>query len=157
MNDSYLGPNGFPEYQSVSWRQLVLCQEIGHDFGLAHQDEDFKNANLLSCMDYTDTPEGNEHPNQHDYDILDGINGIYAHLDVVEDGEEKGPPPGRGKKRRSEPPPAMGQIDFETPAQWGQLVSSTANGRGQVFELDFGGGHAVLTRVLWADPDVVGR
>jgi hypothetical protein len=47
----------------------------------------------------------------------------------------------------------MGQVDFETPAQWGQLVRSSANGRVQVFELDFGRGHRVLTHVFWADPD----
>jgi hypothetical protein len=46
----------------------------------------------------------------------------------------------------------MGQIDYETPNQWGQLVRSMANGRAQVYELDFGGGHKVITRVLWADP-----
>jgi hypothetical protein len=35
-------------------------------------------------------------------------------------------------------PPAMGQIDFDNPGQWGKLVRSSANGRVQLFELDFG-------------------
>ena len=29
-------------------------QEIGHTFGLDHQDENFSNANLGSCMDYVE-------------------------------------------------------------------------------------------------------
>ena len=59
----------------------MICQEIAHDFGLDHQDENFSNPNLGTCMDYTSDPEGppsNEHPNQHDYDQLESI---YSHLD----------------------------------------------------------------------------
>ena len=54
-------------------------------------------------------------------------------------------------------PPAMGQIDFETPGQWGRLVRTNLNGRVQVFEADFGGGHRVITHVFWADPAADGR
>ncbi len=35
-----------------------MCQEIGHDFGLDHQDENFNNPNLGTCMDYTNDPLG---------------------------------------------------------------------------------------------------
>jgi hypothetical protein len=45
----------------------------------------------------------------------------------------------------------MGQNDFDTPAQWGQLVRSAASGRIEVYELDFGRGNKVVTHVLWAD------
>lgn len=62
-----------------------MCQEIAHDFGLDHQDENFSNQNLGSCMDYTNDPDGggaygpsNERPNQHDFDQLVSI---YAHAD----------------------------------------------------------------------------
>ena len=34
-----------------------MCQVGGHDFGLDHQDEDFINANLNTCMDYTNDPK----------------------------------------------------------------------------------------------------
>ena len=47
MNDSFLISGA---YSSDAWRQLVMCQEIGHDFGLDHQDENFNNANLLTCI-----------------------------------------------------------------------------------------------------------
>ena len=31
--------------QSRADRQLVMCQEIAHDFGLDHNDENFSNTN----------------------------------------------------------------------------------------------------------------
>jgi hypothetical protein len=69
--------------QAAVWKQLVICQEPGHTLGLDHQDENFYNTNLGTCMDYTANPLGppdNEHPNQHDYDQLAKI---YSHLDSV--------------------------------------------------------------------------
>ena len=67
-----------PTYNTPAWRQMVTCQEIGHTFGLDHQDENFNNPNLGTCMDYTSNPSTNMHPNQHDYDQLVTI---YSHLD----------------------------------------------------------------------------
>ena len=78
VNDTYFDT---PTYNTPPWRRLVMCQEIAHDFGLDHQDEDFSNPNLGSCMDYTNDPDGppsNEHPSTHDFDMLEEI---YAHLD----------------------------------------------------------------------------
>jgi hypothetical protein len=75
VNDTYFNT---PTYNSTAWRNLVLCQEVGHTFGLDHQDENFDNANLGTCMDYTNDPSTNQHPNQHDYDELVTI---YSHLD----------------------------------------------------------------------------
>jgi len=140
MNDTYLNTS---TYNTPAWRRLVMCQEIAHGFGLHHQDENFNNPNLGSCMDYTSDPDGppsNEHPNQHDYDQLIEI---YTHLDSTTT---------VGMAVPNGMPPAMGQIDFDTPAQWGQLVRSSANRRAEVYELDFGRGHKVITHVFWADP-----
>lgn len=75
LNDTYFNS---PSYNTPAWRQMVTCQEIGHDFGLDHQDENFNNANLGTCMDYTNSPGTNQHPNKHDYDQLVAI---YTHLD----------------------------------------------------------------------------
>src|SRR6266508_3361108 len=86
VNDYYFNQ---PAYNTPAWRQFVICQEVGHDFGLDHQDENFNNANLGSSMDYTNDPNGgaggavnndpsNEHPNSHDYAQLVTI---YSHLD----------------------------------------------------------------------------
>lgn len=86
VNDTYFNT---ATYNTPAWRRMVMCQEIAHDFGLDHQDETFDNANLGSCMDYTNDPDGgaggasatdpsNEHPNAHDYEQIELI---YAHLD----------------------------------------------------------------------------
>ena len=85
LNDTFLGPGG--AYGTEEWRLLVMCQEIGHAFGLDHQDENFDNANLDTCMDYTNSPGSNQHPNQHDYDMLDAI---YGHLDSGSGGGDDG-------------------------------------------------------------------
>jgi hypothetical protein len=90
LNDTYF--NQAP-YNTAAYRQFVTCQEIGHTFGLDHQDENQTNTNLGSCMDYTRDPDGsqndqlsNERPNSHDYEEL-AI--IYSH----NDGTKKGGPP----------------------------------------------------------------
>jgi hypothetical protein len=54
-------------------------------------------------------------------------------------------------------PPAMTEIDFEGPGQWGRLIRSTRNGRTELYELDFGGGHKIFTFVIWADEEDGGR
>ena len=142
LNDTYFNT---VTYNTYSWRQLVICQEIAHGFGLDHQDENFDNPNLGSCMDYTSSPSGNEHPNAHDYEELEII---YSHLDTTTT---------VGSSLPSTTPPAMGQIDFDTPAQWGRLVRSNTNRRVQVYELDFGRGNRLVTHVVWADPGADGR
>ena len=73
LNDYYFNQS---YYNSELWRQSVLCQEVGHDFGLGHQDENFDLNDLDSCMDYQDPPYPS--PNEHDYEQLETI---YAHLD----------------------------------------------------------------------------
>jgi hypothetical protein len=75
VNDTYFNTSA---YNTPAWRNLVMCQEVGHTFGLDHQDENFNNANLGTCMDYTNDPSTNQHPNKHDYDELVTI---YSHLD----------------------------------------------------------------------------
>jgi hypothetical protein len=74
MNDTYYA---LPKYNTPVWRAMVVCQEVGHTFGLDHQDE--SGADFHTCMDYADNPDAdNTHPNTHDYEQLASI---YAHLD----------------------------------------------------------------------------
>lgn len=74
MNDTYYS---LPKYNTPEWRGAVMCQEIGHTFGLDHQDE--SGADFHTCMDYASNPDtDNMHPNSHDYEQLATI---YAHLD----------------------------------------------------------------------------
>jgi hypothetical protein len=139
LNNSYFNT---ATYDTPDWRQMVICQEVGHDFGLDHQDENFNNENLGSCMDYTSDPSTNTHPNWHDYEELETI---YQHLDTTTTVGASTLP--------SAMPPAMGLIDFDNPGQWGRLVSRSRNGRSETYELDFGRGNKVVTHVFWADPD----
>lgn len=57
----------------------MICQEVGHTFGLDHQDE--SGISLNTCMDYYHNTSAldtkSTHPNQHDYDELSTI---YSHL-----------------------------------------------------------------------------
>jgi hypothetical protein len=130
VNDTYFNT---PTYNTSAWRNLVMCQEVGHTIGLDHQDENFNNANLGTCMDYTNNPATNQHPNQHDYDELEDI---YAHLDSTTTVQSM--------------PPAMSEIDFAERGQWGRLIRESYGRRTSVFLLDFGGGHKVFTFVIWA-------
>jgi hypothetical protein len=126
VNDTYFSS---PPYNTPAWRNLVMCQEVGHDFGLDHQDEDFNNANLGTCMDYTNNPGTNQHPNAHDYEELETI---YEHLDGSTTVGSRAPGVGNGANA------------------WGKLVSSSASGRTSVYRLDLGNGQSVLTHVIWA-------
>lgn len=150
LNDTYFNT---AQYNTPAWRRLVMCQEIAHDFGLDHQDENFNNPNLGSCMDYTNDPDGgpggasetdpsNEHPNLHDYEQIELI---YAHLDSTTTIGQS--------VNSAKAPPAMNDLELDSPGQWGRLVSSSRNGRVQTFELDFGGGHKVITHVFWASSE----
>ncbi len=136
MNDTYFNK---PAYNTPAWRQLVMCQEIAHGFGLDHQDEDFTNANLGTCMDYTADPDGppsNEHPNAHDFEELEII---YAHLDSFTTVSQTIAQRAQG----------FGNAASENPGDWGRLVRQ--NGRLAVFERDFGGGNKLVTFVIFAE------
>ena len=119
-----------------------MCQEIAHDFGLDHQDENFNNANLGSCMDYTSDPDGppsNEHPNQHDYAQLESI---YAHTDrftTIGTSLPEGAPAG------------FINADVHAQENWGQKSRDSADGRSSLYVLDLGNGNKVFTFVFWAE------
>lgn len=131
MNDTYFNT---AKYNTTAWKNLVLCQEIGHTFGLDHQDENFSNANLGTCMDYTNDPTTNQHPNQHDYDMLDTI---YAHVDSSTSAVQS-----RGSNRQ--------EVDHSDPSTWGKAIRTTTDGHGSVYERDLGKGNKVFTFVTWA-------
>src|SRR6266705_6877912 len=105
LNDYYFDQ---PQYNTTAWRNLVSCQEVGHTFGLAHQDTNFDNPNLGTCMDYTRDPSTNQHPNKHDYDELVTI---YSHLNSSTTVQNVGPLAAEG-----DAPPAMNDIDLKGPA-----------------------------------------
>jgi hypothetical protein len=78
MNDSYMMDSD-SVYDDPNARQHVLCQEIGHTFGLDHQGGPKK----ASCMNdrWGLTNPNFMGPNEHDYDTLDGIYGSATSAD----------------------------------------------------------------------------
>ncbi len=127
MNDSYFSSSSYTETN----RQHVMCQEIGHDFGLDHQSESGA-VDLNTCMDYSNDL-GNPDPNAHDYTQLETM---YAHLDSTT---------------------TIGFADFSLPASevtndpnsWGRLTSQSANGRGSTYEREHFDGSTTATHVFW--------
>lgn len=145
LNDSYFN---MAFYNTPAWRAAVTCQEIAHDFGLDHQDENFDNVNLGSCMDYSRNPAGgvyngfdygpsNEHPNAHDYDQLLTI---YNHNDGFTTAT---PMTVRGAV-------ADGEAAGVSPEEWGRPVRRDALGRPNVFVKDLAPGQRKITHVTWA-------
>lgn len=131
MNDTYLASSSYTETN----RQHVICQEIGHDWGLDHQDT--SGADLNTCMDYSNALD-NPHPNAHDYEEL-GI--IYSHLD----GGALAPNAGL------EAPAGFANADVHAVENWGALVSESADGHSALYVRDFGNGFQIFTFVFWAE------
>lgn len=127
LNDSYS--------MTAAEKQLVTCQEIGHAFGLAHQDENFNNPPLGTCMDYTSTATAgsNMHPNQHDYDMLQQI---YNHVDTFT------------TISPVSVPAEISQEDFRSPRAWGKLIKVSREGNPMVFRRDYPHGNQVFTFVF---------
>ncbi len=71
MNDSYVSTWTSDPNEA----KHVMCQEVGHTFGLGHTSED--GSSQGTCMDYSSSPSSTA-PNQHDYDEL-AI--VYGHTD----------------------------------------------------------------------------
>lgn len=164
MNDSYFNT---ATYNTPAWRRLVMCQELAHDFGLDHRDENFDNPNLGTCMDYTRNPAGppiNEHPNEGDYDQLRCIYdptvtapltssnhscGATGHVDSATTVGQLPPGPGRGAAPSS-PFDDEGPND---PPQFGRPVGPRDSyGRDILYVLDVPGGRKLFTWVFWALP-----
>ncbi len=142
MNDTYFNMSA---YNTAAWRQFVMCQEVGHTFGLGHTDETHTNANQGTCMDYTNDPDwgtggasetdaNNEHPNPHDYDHLSTI---YTHTDST---TTVAPSSGQ----------TAGQSGVEIPDPSGPEQGGVA-----VFVTELGGDNRVITFVIWADANVI--
>ena len=144
MNDSYLA-SGYSETN----KQHVICQEIGHDWGLDHQDE--SGADFNTCMDYSDALD-NAHPNQGDYNQLlciydPATNGVTltstnhsctgtGHLD--------------SSSTIGAAPAGFANADVHAQENWGTKVRESADGRSALFVRDFGNGNKIFTFVFWA-------
>lgn len=132
LNDTYFNT---AQYNTPAWRGAVTCQEIGHDYGLDHQDENFATDLTNSCMDYTNVPAGNEHPDAHDYEQLATI---YSHTHS-------------SAASAATTAAAPSSLDGgNSPAEWGQPAHFTRDGRPDVYVRDLAPGQRLITHVFWA-------
>jgi len=69
MNDYYL------EGTNKAQKQYTMCHELGHGLGLGHSDENFHNVDLGNCMDYTERPQNNMHPDESNFNTLEELYG----------------------------------------------------------------------------------
>lgn len=148
VNDTYFNKS---PYNTPAWKNLVMCQEVGHTLGLGHVDEVFNNTNLGTCMDYTNDPDGglggfsatdpsNEHPNGHDYTQLESI---YGHLTDTFDSFFNAAFTGKAVHATD--------IDTSDPKEWGKAVKRDARGNNSLYERDLGNGEKLFTFVIWAE------
>ncbi len=142
VNDTYFSTG---KYNTTAWRNLVMCQEVGHTFGLNHNDEIFTNTPSGTCMDYSNDPSLNEHPNLHDYEQLETI---YRHTTdtittvVVALSSRLGFGNSNNKSRDD--------VDYSDSKEWGKKIRSDAKGRGSLYEKDLGKREKIHTFVIWA-------
>jgi hypothetical protein len=117
MNDSYFNSSGY----NYTAERHVMCQEVGHGYGLGHQDE--SGADLNTCMDYSNALD-NPSPNAHDYQQLETI--YNSHLDA-------------GAAPTFSP-------DRSTPVR----VTRSDSIRSSHIVSDYGNGYRVHTFITWA-------
>ncbi|HJV27248.1 MAG TPA: hypothetical protein VJ673_16290 [Aromatoleum sp.] len=138
MNDTYFTTT---TYNTVNEKRHVMCQEVAHTFGLAHQSE--TGASLNTCMDYFSNTGANAtktistRPNYHDFEEL---NMVYGHVD--------GTTTYTAAAATAAATPS--EVDItDDPQSWGQLVRQSANGRSSEYERNNRDGSVTLTHVYW--------
>ncbi|MCH7822669.1 MAG: hypothetical protein IIA07_11675 [Proteobacteria bacterium] len=139
LNDTYFA-TGF--YNDDAWRQSVTCQELGHNIGLGHQDVDFYNKSLDSCMDYQSDPW--KYPNAHDYEQLETI---YDHTE-----DDDGVDGGGGGNDGCNAPPGKGCNKGEVPGRNGDIgwgMSIGRRGQTETFMRIDPDGTRHITYVTW--------
>jgi hypothetical protein len=131
MNDKYFGSN------DAAKRAHVMCQEVGHTFGLGHTSED--GSSQQTCMDYSTDSTNSQHPNAHDYEQLQII---YSHLDST-------------STTASKLPAAAKRDNYDTRDKWGQLKHKSADGKHAVYERQFSDGTTLVTFVEVEDEEIL--
>lgn len=112
VNDSYSSYWDIP-----GEKNHVMCQEIGHLFGLGHTSTN--GTSQGTCMDYSSDPSS-QWPNQHDYDLLLEMYAVTDSYNSYDDGAVDGgdggggggcnAPPGKGCNKKGAGPGAVADI-----------------------------------------------
>ena len=130
VNDTYFTQT---TYNTPAQRLDVMCQEIGHTFGLDHPSTD--GSNQLTCMDYSNDSGATNQPNAHDFEQLSSM---YSHSD-------------RTSTVTASAAATRAQAGNDR-ASWGREVSRSKDGRSSTFVRDLGDGEQVVTFVDWVAP-----
>lgn len=117
VNDSYFDSASY----SYTAERHVMCQEVGHGYGLDHQDE--SGADLNTCMDYSNGLD-NAHPNAHDYEQLETI--YNSHFD------------------------SGNAVTFSPAATTPRKVSRIDRIHSSDITADYGQGFRIVTHITWA-------
>lgn len=156
-NDHYFG-NSTYQYNNTAEMEHVICQEVGHTFGLDHQSTD--GSSLNTCMDYYHNTSASDTksttPNAGDYDELLCI------YDPADAGRTLTHSPhtctGTGHLDSTStvgmaPAIAPGFMngDFSSPSSWGKLISGSQEHGASTYVRDFGNGNLIVTFVIWAN------
>ena len=142
VNDSY-----FTGSYPITEQRHVMCQEVGHDFGLGHTSENGTSQN--TCMDYYGNTSNSDWtstgPNQHDFDQLVAQH----HASTL-----PGPSDAFMESLRAGGPYA--DTDLNAPWQWGTPIAWDAEGRPVTYLLDPSENHGdeMYTHVYWANRPV---
>jgi len=167
MNDYYL------EGTNRAQKQYTMCHELGHGLGLGHSDENFHNEDLGNCMDYTERPQNNMHPDVTNFRTLEELYGSVNDNVMVERLEASGIPGERRASDEEEEEERVLEEEFETyaahlsdpievssgrmaggggddddgPGPW-RLLRRT--GTAEFLERRLGNGYSIRTSVLFA-------
>lgn len=169
MNDSYFSSS---YYNNANEKRHVVCQEVGHTFGLDHQSE--SGADFNTCMDYFSNTGANAtntdsiKPNAGDYDELLCKYVSSSASDASYFGSIYGQTLTSGSGATGHSCTVAGHLDSTTtlassitsspagkgantddPNEWGTLVSQSANGRSSTYEHHDADGSTRITHVYW--------
>ncbi|GKY96284.1 hypothetical protein MPSEU_000587900 [Mayamaea pseudoterrestris] len=162
MNDYYFTSDAS---DMTDRRQYTMCHEMGHSFGLPHVDESFNNADTGSCLDYTNRPQDNLHPNSLNWNFLNDLYGTgNATMETTApsgngDDDAVGPTTSNGQGRERQlvrqlpdwvheewiQVSAAATVRGNVPSHWRRLRSSS---HGDVHEVELGEGYSIFVERL---------
>jgi hypothetical protein len=141
VNDSYFNTN-YP----ITEQRHVMCQEVGHDFGLGHTSENGTSQN--SCMDYYQNTSNSDWtstgPNSHDFYQLE-VQHHWGTSNATSD-------PAwitEAMTENARVPAFVAGLELEEPWQWGTPVEWDQEGTPVTYFLKTGTNHddGVLTHI----------
>jgi hypothetical protein len=128
MNNHYFRQSG---YNNEAARRHVLCQEIGHLFGLGHDRQSVTCMNDVAGISHPSYQYPTNNGSAHDFALL---NAIYGHAD-------------------GSTTVASRQASSPTWAPWVPDPIGRGKGGSSIFVRDLDNGQFVVTHVLWADEE----